>query len=186
LRYEHDNNSGLRGRVRHTAGRQWVARARTHAPRAHTHAPRAHTHAPRAHAHTRTLSYTHTYIYIYIRLLTPKKRPKFESYREIGLVPDEHDRHVRVGVLPRVLQPAGEVVERLPPGKRRSGGGGGVGEVGRGGARWAPLERPSAAADGWCAAPCRGAYFSRQNCPWCKGRRAAFAFPCGCCGCGCC
>ena len=33
----------------------------------------------------------------------------------IPLVPDEHDDHVGVGVLPRVLEPRGQVVERVPP-----------------------------------------------------------------------
>jgi len=34
---------------------------------------------------------------------------------EVALVADEHDRHVRVRVLPCVLQPARQVVERVPP-----------------------------------------------------------------------
>lgn len=37
------------------------------------------------------------------------------TYRQVALVADEHDRHVRVGVLPCVLQPARQVVERLAP-----------------------------------------------------------------------
>ena len=34
----------------------------------------------------------------------------------LPLVPDEHDDHVAVAVLPGVLQPGGEVVEGVPPG----------------------------------------------------------------------
>ena len=33
----------------------------------------------------------------------------------IPLVSDEHDDHVGVGVLPRVLEPRGQVVEGVPP-----------------------------------------------------------------------
>ena len=35
--------------------------------------------------------------------------------REVALIADEHDGHVGVGVLPRVFQPARQVVERLAP-----------------------------------------------------------------------
>jgi hypothetical protein len=38
------------------------------------------------------------------------------THREVALVADEHDGHVGVGVLARILQPAGQVVERLTPG----------------------------------------------------------------------
>jgi hypothetical protein len=37
------------------------------------------------------------------------------AYSEIALVADEHDGHVGVGMLPRILQPACQVVECLPP-----------------------------------------------------------------------
>ena len=44
----------------------------------------------------------------------------------IPLVPDEHDDHVAVAVLPGVLQPGGQVIEGVPPGdviyKERSSG----------------------------------------------------------------
>ena len=33
----------------------------------------------------------------------------------VPLVPDEHDDHVGVGVLPGVLEPRGQVVEGVPP-----------------------------------------------------------------------
>ena len=36
--------------------------------------------------------------------------------RQITLVPNQHYRHVGVGMLPRILQPACEVIESLPPG----------------------------------------------------------------------
>lgn len=34
---------------------------------------------------------------------------------EVALVADEHDGHVGVGVLARLLEPPRQVVERLPP-----------------------------------------------------------------------
>ena len=34
---------------------------------------------------------------------------------EVTLVADEHYGHVGVGVLPRILQPAGQMVEGFPP-----------------------------------------------------------------------
>ena len=37
------------------------------------------------------------------------------AHSEITLVADEHDSHVGVGMLPRILQPAGQVVEGFPP-----------------------------------------------------------------------
>eukprot|EP00227_Mantoniella_beaufortii_P021557 CAMPEP_0197591626 /NCGR_PEP_ID=MMETSP1326-20131121/13819_1 /TAXON_ID=1155430 /ORGANISM="Genus nov. species nov., Strain RCC2288" /LENGTH=295 /DNA_ID=CAMNT_0043157157 /DNA_START=218 /DNA_END=1100 /DNA_ORIENTATION=+ len=37
------------------------------------------------------------------------------AVRDVALVADQHDGHVGVGMLPRVLEPAGEVVERLAP-----------------------------------------------------------------------
>ena len=37
------------------------------------------------------------------------------TYREVALVADQHDGHVGVGVLPGILQPAGEMVEGFPP-----------------------------------------------------------------------
>ena len=35
---------------------------------------------------------------------------------DLPFVPDEHDDHVAVAVLPGVLQPGGQVVEGVPPG----------------------------------------------------------------------
>ncbi len=43
------------------------------------------------------------------------------AYSEIALVADEHDGHVGVGVLPSILQPAGQVVECLPPVMQKQG-----------------------------------------------------------------
>jgi len=40
------------------------------------------------------------------------------QHREVALVADEHDCHVGVGVLPRVLQPARQVVEGLAPARQ--------------------------------------------------------------------
>ncbi len=37
------------------------------------------------------------------------------THREVALVANEHDGHVGVGVLPRILQPAGQMIESLPP-----------------------------------------------------------------------
>jgi len=34
---------------------------------------------------------------------------------QVALVADQHDHHVRIGVLARILQPGGQVVEGLPP-----------------------------------------------------------------------
>lgn len=38
------------------------------------------------------------------------------TYVQVALVAYKHDRHIRVGMLPRILQPACQVVERLSPG----------------------------------------------------------------------
>ena len=37
------------------------------------------------------------------------------THSEITLVADEHDSHVGVGMLPGILQPAGQVVKGFPP-----------------------------------------------------------------------
>jgi len=37
------------------------------------------------------------------------------AYREVTLVANEHDGHVGVGMLPGIVQPAGQVVESLTP-----------------------------------------------------------------------
>lgn len=42
-------------------------------------------------------------------------------YRQIALVSNEHDGHVGVGMLPRVFQPAGQVVECLAPAQQQHG-----------------------------------------------------------------
>jgi hypothetical protein len=36
------------------------------------------------------------------------------THRQIGLVANEHDSHIGVGMLPRILQPACQVVEGFP------------------------------------------------------------------------
>lgn len=43
------------------------------------------------------------------------------AYREVALVADEHDGHVGVGMLPGIVQPAGQVVESLTPASADSG-----------------------------------------------------------------
>jgi hypothetical protein len=54
---------------------------------------------------------------LHIELLPTKKPSEDEhmQYRQVAFVADEHDGHVGVCVLSRILQPAGQVIECFPP-----------------------------------------------------------------------
>lgn len=51
--------------------------------------------------------------------LLPFLRADRPPVGEITLVPDQHDRHVRVRMLPCIFQPARQVVESFPPEESR-------------------------------------------------------------------
>ena len=69
-----------------------------------THNPHA-THTP-----------THTHIPPHLCKLLALLGADCAAVRQVGLVADEHDGHVWVCVLPRILQPGGQVLKGLPPG----------------------------------------------------------------------